>query len=575
MYRHRATTSWLCVLLLLLAACDNGGGGRLNSFQDGIEGSGGKITTSGVVRATSSGIVVNGIEYAIDGASITVNGVQAFPDELASGHLAIVQAEFVPTAATPSAVRVDVEIAVAGRIASLDSSAGRFSVLGQVVAVNGSTIVDDVFGGSEHGLSLGSDVEVSGFADSEGVLHASRIASRRASTPFIVTGRVADLDADAGVFSINGQGVSYADATLRNLAAVADGLTVQVVARDLRQGVLIADTVAARTSRLPGAVGDAAAIEGLVTRFASLSDFEIDGRAVDGRAVAEDALVQRSGLHLDAHVSAQGLLTATGVMATVLKPLLPPGRVVGQVSIGDATYALSGVLTPRQDFRLSVGQFTGGPPETETSRAQLVGSFAEGPRGVGVGVLIGEDCAGPAPERFCGRRSPARLEITRDPQSVASTGVLRVETAEGEEVWPVTLGYWGGRSGFDPIQYVAGTYELAQTELVRGAVIRTTVDGLGRMFFQNPENSCIGNGRIGDMVGGVSVWDVRLTIDGCNAEFAYLNGDFQGLAHIESYTPWGYDWSILRLWLSTEEGAPSAAAISLWGQEIWSTIGEG
>src|SRR5690606_41791274 len=114
-----------------------------------------------------------------------------------------------------SALQVDVGVALAGRTESRDVAANRFEVLGQVVDVDENTIIEDEVEGSPvRGIDLGRDVEVSGFADSSGVLHASLIANRRASTPFVVTGRIASVDANARVFSINDQAVSYESATL-------------------------------------------------------------------------------------------------------------------------------------------------------------------------------------------------------------------------------------------------------------------------------------------------------------------------------------------------------------------------
>ena len=566
MYRQR-TTYWLCISMLLLAACDNSRSG-FDSLQAGIEGSGRTITASGIMRATADGIVVNGVEYGLDGAAIAVNGVPAFRSELASGHLAVVQGEVDATGQRGSATQVDVEIALAGRIASLDFAEGRFTVLGQVVAVDESTIIENEVEGSElGGLTAGRDVEVSGFADSSGVLHATLVASRRAATPFIVTGRIASVDASVRVFSINGQAVGYEDAVLRGLIAPVEGVTVQVVARDLLRDVLVADTVRLRTPRLPGDVGDSAAIEGRVTRLSSPSDFEIDGRAV---AQGSNAPTRDSDVLLDAFLSARGTLDEAGVVvATTITGLLPAGRVGGTVRIGADDYEVSGVLTPHLDFRLSIGAPTGGTLETEPSIAQLVGSFPQGPIGLGVGVLIGEDCAGPDPARFCGRRLPVEIEVSKNAGSApGATGVVRVATDQGEETWELRLGYWGGRSGFDPVLAVAGTYEIGRTEMVGGAAVTLTVDGAGRVFFQNPLSTCVGDGTVGAPIANVNLRNVRLTITNCDAAFDYLNADYEGLALIESATPWDYDLSILRMWLSTAPDAPHAAAISLWSRAI-------
>ena len=181
--------------------------------------------------------------------------------------------------------------------------------------------------------------------------------------------------------------------------------------------------------------------------------------------------------------------------------------------------------------------------------------------------MIGEACGLPSPGRFCGTETAVRIEVTKTGLLIdqGSSGVIRVATQNGETTWPLRLGYWGGQAGFDQVLPGAGVYELHQAEFVRATRVFMTVYGDGRAFFQSAETGCTGNGTISGYLGQrFNLYAVELEIRGCTGSFSYLNTDFEGLATGESLTPWGYDFSVLSLWLSTRAGSPSPAAITLW-----------
>ena len=572
MNRRYMRLSWFCAQPVLLSACQDG----LDALQGGIEGSGittspVAITTSGVVTALGS-IVVNDVEYDLAGATITINGLPGLESDLAPGQVTIVEGELGANGTQGIANRVTVETPVAGPVSAVDVALSRLTILGQTIAIDTSTIIEDGTEGSPlGGIELGRDVEVAGFADSSGVLHARRIEARATSTPLLVTGHVANLDTSTGTFSINGQAVSYATATLRGFESPAEGAVVRVAARDLHQGTLVADDVSLREARLPGKPGDAAGLQGWVTRFSSVNDFDVDGRPVVGIESSEEEL---SVVRLDAFVSVRGVLIADGVVrATGVKAVLP-GRLVGGVTIDGVSYGISGLMTGDGDFRLNIEAPSGGPPVLDSGLGQLVGTFTfAGSNAMGTGVLIGEACALPSAGRFCGAESEVRIELTRTSSLIddGSSGVIRVATASGEETWNLNIGYWGGRAGFDPSFFaqLAALYELHQAELIQGGSVLMSVDGEGRLFFQSAETGCIGNGVVSNHLNQrANLYDVKLTLEACTGSFAYLNADFEGLSTLESLTPWDYDFSVLSMWVSTPAGAVSPAAISLWGRAL-------
>ena len=92
-----------------------------------------------------------------------------------------------------------------------------------------------------------------------------------------------------------------------------------------------------------------------------------------------------------------------------------------------------------------------------------------------------------------------------------------------------------------------------------------SIDLAGKLSFQSAHSGCIGNGTLAPHLDGkFNVYDVALTIENCNATYAYLNGAFEGLATTTPSTAWDYD-ALLRAWVSKRDGAPSPAAVTLLG----------
>jgi hypothetical protein len=568
---NRQYVQLISAALVLLSGCGTGGSDS-GPPKAGIDGSGNPITASGVVTALGS-IVVNDVTYDVSRATVTINDAAASASDLAPGQITVVEGTIDANGVTGVASRVSVEIALAGPISAIDVGHNRTTILGQTVAIDAGTIIEGRAEGNPlGGLDVGRDVAVSGFPDSSGVLHARRIEPRKPTLPLLVTGYVSNVDPGARTFSVNDQVVSYATATLTGIKASAlAGASVRISAQRLDQGVLIAGNVSLRDERLPGASGDTAVVQGWVTRFGSESDFDVDGHPVISAATTTRASVVR----LDAFVSVSGALIANGVVAATTVKALLPGHIVGSVTIGNTIYGISGLLTAEGAFRLDVGEPSDGPPTNDSGLGQLVGSLVSaGNEASGTAVFIGAGCGLASAGRFCGEETPVRLELTKTGSYVdeGSSGVIQVVTAGGEEVWPVHLGYWGGRAGFDPglsPEDLHGLYALHQAEFAQDGSVIMSVGGEAQVFFQSAHTGCTGNGAISRYLDGTAdVYNVTLRIEGCNGSFAYLNTDFEGLSTLESLTPWDYDFSVQRMWLSTAPGAASPAAITLWAGPV-------
>jgi len=318
---HFSYAFLLVASLFGLNGCNNG------PSIAGIEGSGisnsgsglaSNITSAGAVTELGS-IFVNGVEYELAGAVITVDGNPATAADIDVGSIVIVEGSLDDGGATGTANRVTAGIALAGPIASIDPALNRFVVLGQTVALDPFTTIEDAVDDVPlRGLAVGDDVEVTGFADSTGLWTARRIAPRLSGTPLRITGRAANVDPNGAKFSIGNQVVDYASAALVGFGGEQlEDSPIRVTADAVDSSdVMLATEVAYRDPSLPGAVGDRAALQGWVTRFASNSDFDIDGHPVVTTETTFFGGAEGSfgEVRLDAFVNVEGRLIGGGVV---------------------------------------------------------------------------------------------------------------------------------------------------------------------------------------------------------------------------------------------------------------------
>ena len=313
------------LLLAALHGCGGGSGGSsepvTSKAPGAIEGSG-KLhyTNIGAITALDAGrITVNDVTVSFAGTTVDVDGRAAAVADLQLGHVVTLRGD-TDSAGTPTSVATaSADLIVAGPIATLDVANNQFAILGQRVAIDAETnIVGQVPGRQFGGLAVGDDVEVSGFADSAGVIFARRIEPRRSTVPLLVSGAVAGLDSTNKRMTVNGQAVDYSGAVLTGFGSVAlDGATVQVDGDLVTSGVLHATEVKYRDLRVSGTVGDVALLQGWVTRFASSADFDVDGHKVTttSSTVTSGPWGDHLGIvRLDAFVSVRGKLASGGVV---------------------------------------------------------------------------------------------------------------------------------------------------------------------------------------------------------------------------------------------------------------------
>ena len=173
----------LIVPFFVFSGC--GGGGASSSLAGGgIGGSG--IQSVGPITDFGS-VFVNGVEYDTTSASIVMNGVPNRPiSALKVGMVVRVSGTIDPIEAKGTATVVDYESELTGTIGAppvISTTGGTFVIFGQTVVVDAGTVFDNASG--IEALSAGTLVEVSGFRDRAGQIHATFVAADSAAPSVI------------------------------------------------------------------------------------------------------------------------------------------------------------------------------------------------------------------------------------------------------------------------------------------------------------------------------------------------------------------------------------------------------
>lgn len=305
---HRLCRVVLCLGLLLLSAC----GGSGDSVA-GVGSGGTGAYTMGPISGFGS-IFVNGVEFddstaqlqdedgrplARGGAALRLGmtvAVDSPPWEESSGNLR----------AVASLIRVGSEIV--GPVTQTDAGNGRFTVLGQVVQVAGSTAFDERLGGVA-GLD-GQVVQVYGLPGVAGSLVATRVEPAGGDT-FKLRGLASQIDRAAGTLRM---GAATLVAPQGLPAAAREGAVLRVTLSTQPDSSGRWVIVAVGSDALATRQGRDIKLEGLVTAFTDARHFSVHGTPVDASALPAD-----SGVQLGARLEVGGRLSDGVVQATHLR----------------------------------------------------------------------------------------------------------------------------------------------------------------------------------------------------------------------------------------------------------------
>ncbi|MDH4125670.1 MAG: DUF5666 domain-containing protein [Gammaproteobacteria bacterium] len=270
------------------------------------------VTAVGEITELAS-VTINGIRYDTNAASVLVNGQPAIADDLELGQIVALEGDVNFSTATGTADAIHYAASVIGPVENVDATLGRLIVMGQTVLADDDTVFGpDIDPGTYVGLSPGTTAQISGFRNADGDILATRIDADATSASVQLIGTVTGLDPASMSFAIGRLIVDYSSATLIDLplGMPANGLLVMVRGA-LTDGILVVDEISANTYQA-AARDTRGHFAGVVTRFASLTDFSLNGldvttsantRYVNG---ASADLQANAEITIDGHTSMDG-----------------------------------------------------------------------------------------------------------------------------------------------------------------------------------------------------------------------------------------------------------------------------
>lgn len=297
-------------LLLLLGACSSG------DVNLGIQGpvipgiptasTTEAITTHGVITDLGS-VTVNDVNYATNGAMVTVNGQAGTLADLKLGQVVTLTGRINWAGQTGTANRIELDANLVGPVESIDAANGQLIVMGQTVTRDadtmfGSGINPDTFAG----LAVGTVVEISGYADTAGSIRATRVDPAAANAERQLIGEVTGLDLANRLFTISRLTIDYSNAVFIDVpgGAPSNGMMVKVFGA-LSGGLFTVERLVA-TPDMPGITGQRTHLGGIVTRFNSTSDFDVNGHAVFTNAGTSYANGDAGDLTVNAEIVIDG-----------------------------------------------------------------------------------------------------------------------------------------------------------------------------------------------------------------------------------------------------------------------------
>jgi hypothetical protein len=356
----RRLAAGLAAALLVLGLLHGCGGGV------GTGGTGdGHAFVSGSITGFGS-VIVNDVRFDDSGAQVEDgDDGRRERDELRLGMTVEIDSSAIQGgfgSASAAATRIRFDSALVGRVQSVDEAAGSFTVLGQRVTVDETTVFD---GGLRPATMRAGDlVEVYAVLDSaQQRYRATRVEPARSVLAYRVRGPVAQFDPVLQRLRIGSE--FYSTAGAANLPPnLAPGqfvrLTLRLVPDALGRFVVLSFGTPLR------GIGDLddVRVKGLVSAFGSVATFEVDGRPVDASAARFVDGSPALGVRVEVEGAVRGgVLRARTV--TVRSDQFERDRgfelrgPVESVDTGQRTFVLRGLTigTARPDLRYENGSF--------------------------------------------------------------------------------------------------------------------------------------------------------------------------------------------------------------------------
>ena len=352
-----------------------GSGGTGISGGEGV-GSGGTGATAGVSVGAIDGfgsIVVNGVRYDVDAATMVLSDVMTLKLGMTVRVTGTIAADLTQGTARLVASQADLR----GTVSGLSATSGTFTVMGVQVTTDPATVLAGGLGALGN-LANGAPVQVHGLPGADGQLHATRVERLAAAQAPVLTGTVQDLDRSSRTFRIGSQRVSYATADFPGdwpSSNLAQGVVLRVRA-PAAATTLVASSVEP-WNPTPARDGTRLSLGGLVTDFAGLQSLRIDGVPADvsgakvtggaSASLADGTRVEATGTMRGGVLEVTSLKIRKGSSASVTLP--PPASTPDADDRRYTARGSVGAYRSRSDFKVQ-GQ------EIDATNAVFVGGAA-------------------------------------------------------------------------------------------------------------------------------------------------------------------------------------------------------
>ena len=275
---------------------------------------------------------VNGIRYDTNATNVIVNGQPGNVSDLKLGQVVALEGEVNFSNATGRAAAIGYSASIIGPVENIDATLDRLIVLGQTVLTSADTVFDpsidpDTFAG----LLDGATIQISGLRNADGDMMAMRIEPDTTSIGVQLIGTVAGLDLANMLFSVDRLTVDYSSATVIDLpmGMPTDGLLV-IIRGSLANGVLVVNEIAG-IMNLTATPGERGHLGGIITRFSSPTDFDLNGFPITTNANTSYASGVVGDLVANAEVTIDGNVSPGGT--TILASRVTFGRPVGDRTV--------------------------------------------------------------------------------------------------------------------------------------------------------------------------------------------------------------------------------------------------
>ncbi|MBS0394558.1 MAG: hypothetical protein JSR54_08025 [Proteobacteria bacterium] len=336
------------LLAAALAACGGGYGGQGSSYTPPAQSAGPAGVAIGAITGFGS-VHLNGKKFETTSATISIDGKAATQSDLQVGDVIEVKSHHDSASGKDVADTIEMHSNVLGPVDAVDTAAQSLRVLGQAIAVSADTSFGSgISPASLAGVAVGDVLRVSGMTGADGTIHATRIERAPSGAVFHVIGTAAATDVAARTLKINALVVDFSAATLVDFPSSGpqDGDLVEADGSSLdAAGEFKATRLERRNGKDLKADADGEAeVEGIVTRFASTSDFDVAGTSVVASASTSFEGGSASDLALNVRVEVEGTVNASGVLNATRIRIEHPStvRLVAQV---DAVDAAGGTVT--------------------------------------------------------------------------------------------------------------------------------------------------------------------------------------------------------------------------------------